>query len=192
MGVLAANEQHGLGQQPVLDGVNAGEQARLIVARQDGDRLLQQDRAAVEVLVDDVDGHAGRPDPGGQRITHGVSARKSGQQRRMDVEHAAAKCRQRLRADDPHEARQHHHVRFGRCQRFCQPPVKCRWLNVLDQNSCQAVPVRPIEGRAWTVGHDKDYLDRQPAGTRGFGERAQIGTRPADADGGLQGRRSST
>ena len=52
-------QRDGPRQQPVLDRVDPRREAVGVVAREHRDRLLEQDRTAVERLVDEVDRHAG-------------------------------------------------------------------------------------------------------------------------------------
>ena len=68
-------------QQPMLDGLDPLVERRLVVAGQDRDRLLGDDRAAVERLVDEVDGRAGDRDAGGERVADRVGARERRQER---------------------------------------------------------------------------------------------------------------
>ncbi len=84
----------GRGQEPVLDGVEAHQQRRLVVVGQDRDGLLGDDRAAVERRVDEVDGHAGHGDARREGVADGVQARERRQQRGMDVQHAAPERRE--------------------------------------------------------------------------------------------------
>ena len=85
-------------QQLVLDGVNAAQQRRLVVVGQHRDRLLGNDRAAVERLVDDVHRHPGHARAAGQRVGNRARARERRQQARMDVQDAAGERGQRSSA----------------------------------------------------------------------------------------------
>ncbi len=67
-------------QQPVLDGVDARGEAVEGVAGHDLDHLLGHDRATVERLVDEMDGHAGHPNAGHERIADGIAAGEGGQE----------------------------------------------------------------------------------------------------------------
>ena len=60
----------------------------LVVAREDGDALLREDRAAVDAVVDDDDARAGLRDTGGERVAHAVRAGELGEVRRVGVDDA--------------------------------------------------------------------------------------------------------
>ena len=98
-------------QEPVLDGLDPRLEARLVVAGQDRDRLLGDDRAAVERRVDEVDGRPGHGRPVGERVAHGMRARERRQERRMRVDDPARIRGERHRPDEPHVAGQHDEVR---------------------------------------------------------------------------------
>ena len=104
--VAARRRRHGPppGQEPVLDRLDPLVERRLVVAGQDRDRLLGDDRAAVERLVDEVDRAAGHPDAVGERVADGVRAREGRQQRGMRVQDPARRTPRAPRPDDPHVA----------------------------------------------------------------------------------------
>ena len=71
-------QRHRPGQQPVLDRLDPLVQGRLVVVREDRDRLLGHDRAAVERRVDEVDRHAGHRPAVRQRVADGMAPGNAG------------------------------------------------------------------------------------------------------------------
>ena len=63
------------------------------VVVEDGDRCLEQDRAVIEVFVDQVNCAAGYLYPVGQGLILSVQPGEGGQQGRMDVEDPIGNCR---------------------------------------------------------------------------------------------------
>src|SRR5215469_15023924 len=91
-----------LRQDTVLFDLDACVQRLHGVVRQHGYSGLQEDRAGVDVVGDDVDGAAGDPDAVCKRALHGVHAsREGGQQRGVNVENAAGESRREAGAQDP-------------------------------------------------------------------------------------------
>ena len=70
-------------QEPVLDGMDPRREAGLVVAGEHRDGLLEEDRSAVERLVDEVDRDAGHAHAVGQGVGHGMGAGERRQERRM-------------------------------------------------------------------------------------------------------------
>ena len=62
---------------------------------EDRDGSLQDDRAAVQLLIHEVDRAAGNLDAMRPRLILGIETRKGGQQRRMDVENAIRRILER-------------------------------------------------------------------------------------------------
>src|SRR5438067_2024156 len=83
---------------------SARVQARFVIASQDWHRLLGDDRAAVEDVVDEVHRDARERHAGGERVAYGVCARERRQQGRMDVEDAVGEGPQDAWPDNPHVA----------------------------------------------------------------------------------------
>src|SRR5436190_178260 len=88
---------------PILDFVDPRRVGKL-------DRLLQDDRPAVDALVDEVDGHADQLDPVLERLLDGAHAGEGGQERRVDVDYPALEAADEVRAEQLHEAGQHHQI----------------------------------------------------------------------------------
>ena len=88
------------GYKPAFDLLDALVQRRLGVAVEDRDRFLGEDRAAVDVLGDEMHGRAGDLDAELERVAHRVPALERGEQRRVRVDGAAAvRVDERLRED---------------------------------------------------------------------------------------------
>ena len=75
-------------QEAVLDGADPLVKRRLVIVGQDRDRLLGDDRAAIERLVHEVDRRAGDRRPVRQRVPDGMGARERRQERRVGVQDA--------------------------------------------------------------------------------------------------------
>ena len=131
-------------QQAVLDRVDPRGEAGLIVAGNDRDRLLDQDRPAVERLVDEMDRDTGHRDAVRQRVGDRMGARESRQQRGMDVEDPSAERRQHPRPDDPHVARQNDDVDTDGGQRRLERGV----VATRDEGGLEPGLGRPVERRA--------------------------------------------
>ena len=99
-------------------------QALLSISLLDQDRLLQNDRAVVDLLVHEVDGDTGHLDPPTKGIPHRVSSRKAGQKSRMDVENSTGISSDKPGRKNPHEAGQHNQSGFGLICRLRQRPVE--------------------------------------------------------------------
>ena len=104
--------------------VHALGQRVLAVARDDRDGSLRDDRPRVHAFFDPVHGAAGDLHAVVQRLTNGVHARKRRQEGRVNVQHMAAKCVQKHRRQDAHEARQHDPLGAVPTQRFDQHLVE--------------------------------------------------------------------
>ena len=62
--------------EPVLDGMDALEQAGLGIPNSDGHGFLEQDRAVIHLLINEMHGDSGHLRPPGQRVTNRVGAGK--------------------------------------------------------------------------------------------------------------------
>src|SRR5690606_25830963 len=102
----------------VLSLLYAGVERLLVVVGPHHDRHLGDDRPVVYLLVDEVHRHPGDPDPVLQRLGHRVGPRETRQERRMDVEDPVREPPDRLRSEDAHETRQHHHLGCGGAHRL--------------------------------------------------------------------------
>ena len=77
----------------MLDLEDAGGHAVDVVLGRDRDRSLEDDRAVVDALIDEMNGRAGDPHAVLDRLTLRVQPFERGQQRRMDVDDALRKAR---------------------------------------------------------------------------------------------------
>ena len=98
-------QAHALGQQPVLERAQQVVEAVAVDRRRHVDRRLQQDRAGVDPLVDEVDGDAGDLHAVVERVARSRRAREGGQQRRVDVDDAIGEAREEAGAQQRHVAR---------------------------------------------------------------------------------------
>ncbi len=152
--------RHGSRQQTVLDGPDAVLDAGDVVAGHDRDRLLGDDRTAVEGFVDEVDraardGHAVR-----QGVRDGVGPREGGQERGMRVEDAGRQRGQDARPDDPHVARQHGNVRVDCHEGLGQCPI----VAAGEERRLDALFGGPVERRARPIGKDRGRSTRRVPG----------------------------
>ena len=165
-------------QEPVLDGVDPRREAGLVVAGEHRDRLLEQDRSAVERLVDEVDRDAGHRRAVGQGIGHGMGAGESRQERRVDVEDPAAERCQHRRADDPHVAGEHDDVDVDRGQGLGERRI----VAARHQRGLEPLLGRPVECRAGPVGEDEDDGAAKSSPFARGRQRPQVRARPRDTD----------
>ena len=175
-------------QEAVLDRVEAREQRLLGVARENRDRLREDDRPTVERVVDQVDRHAGDGRPRRERVADGVGARERGQERRMDVEHAPAEGVEEDRPDEAHVPGEDDGVHRQRLQGLREVPVsqgagvEAPRAEALDQRRVEPGLGRPVEGGAGAVGEDEHDLRVERAALDPGVERPQVAAAPADPD----------
>src|SRR3954452_5938499 len=106
----AGREQfHGTRQQPMLDLVNPvldrGDVPRIRINRE---CLLQDDRARVDALVDEVDRHPHLLDPVRERLLDRPDAGERRKQRRVHIDDAPAEAPDEPRTKQLHETSEHH------------------------------------------------------------------------------------
>ena len=150
-----------------------------IVAGQDHDGLLGDDRAAVEAVVHEMDRAPGDRHAVGECVRNGMRTRKGGQQRRVRVEDPTGERGEDRGSHDPHVAGQDHRVRADGLERGGQRRVVAAW----DERGLDPLLGRPVERRAGTVGEDEDDPAAQLSAVRRGGQRPQVRARARDADG---------
>src|SRR5215213_594053 len=98
-------------QQPVLDLVHSsldrGDVARI---RKDVERFLQDDRPGVDVLLDEVDGHAHDLHAVVDGLLDRPETGEGGQERRVHVDHAPGEVPVEVAAEYLHPTGQHHEL----------------------------------------------------------------------------------
>ena len=176
-------QEDGLGEEALLHEVQTGEEPLLVIVRPDVDRLLEDDRTAVEVLVHEVHGDAGRPHAVGERVADRMRAGEGGEERGMDVQDLPAEGSKRPGPDHAHVARQHHDVRPGAHQCRLQGTVETVRVGALEERRGQSFRLGPGERRTRPVGRDEHDLDGQPASARRIDQGAQVRARAAHAHG---------
>src|ERR1044072_7228835 len=92
---------------------DAGGQAFRRVVRANRYRRLDHDRTVVELGADEMDRAAVQLHACGERARVGVEARERGQQRGMDIEHAALITGDETRREDGHETGEDHEAWGG-------------------------------------------------------------------------------
>ena len=162
----------------MLHGLDPRPEVCLVIVGQDRHGLLGDDRATVERLVDEVDGHAGDPHPVRQRVANGVCARERGQQRRVGVEDAAAECIEHARPDHAHVAGQHDHIGSGTGQHRSEGLV----LAAVDHRRVDARFGGPVERGAVAVRKHQHDVAAELAALCGRLERPQVRARTGHAD----------
>ena len=174
-------ERHSPWQEAVLDGWIRACRRLVVVVGQDRDRLLRDDRSAVERGIDEMDRAAGHGHAVGQGIRHGMGAGEGRQQRRMGVDDPSRESGQHRGADDPHVTGKHDDVGGDGASSVAasaasSPPGHERGLDPLLR--------RPLERRAGAIGEDEDDLAAELAAIGGCRQRPQVraGTRDADGD----------
>ena len=128
-------------QQTVLDGADPVVEGRDVVAGQDRHGLLDDDRAAVEGLVHEMDGAAGDGHAVGERVGDRVRARERGQQRRVGVQDPAVERAEHRRPDDAHVAGEGNDVRAHGLERRRQRRV----VTTGDEGRLDPLLCRPVE-----------------------------------------------
>src|SRR5919204_2169722 len=108
-------------------------------------RLLQDDRPAVDALVHEVHGHASNPHPVIERFLDRMDAAERGQERGMDVDDAALKAADELGAQDLHEPGEHEQVDLMR-------------LEPVAEQAVPQDPVAPVVGRVEDARLDPGLL----------------------------------
>ena len=175
-------------QEPVLDRVEAREQRLLGVARENRDRLREDDRPTVERVVDQVDRHAGDGRPRRERVADGVGARERGQERRVDVEHAPAEGVEEDRPDEAHVPGEDDGVHRQRLQGLREVPVgqgagvEAPRAEALDQRRVEPASVaqsRAAQGRSAKTRTIS--ASSAPRSIRAL-ERPQVAAAPGDPD----------
>ncbi len=91
-------------QEPMLDRADPVVEGLGVVAGQDRDGLLGDDRSAIERRVDEMDRAAGDRHPVREGVSDRVRAREGRQQRRVRVEDPPGERGEHRRPDDPHVA----------------------------------------------------------------------------------------
>ena len=103
----AGDQPHDLGQQLVLERLQGRAHGGGVRRVGQLDGALGDDRARVDALVDEVDGHAEDLHAVGERLLDRADARERGQQRRVHVDHPAREAREEGGVDELHVAREH-------------------------------------------------------------------------------------
>src|SRR3989440_8957390 len=107
----ACNQPHRPRQQTVLDLVDVCPHGGDVTRIRDGiEGLLQDDRPAVDPLVDEVDRDPHQPHPVGERLVDRVHAREGRQQGGVDVDDPPGEALYERGAEQLHEAREDHEV----------------------------------------------------------------------------------
>src|SRR5512146_1093758 len=142
-------------------------------------------RPGVDPLVDEVDRDAGDLDARVQRLADRVETGKGGQQRRVDVDDAAAKAGDEGGGEQLHVAGEDDEVRAPRLDPPCHRRVARLATGVLLAGKNRGLDprlARPLQRpRVWLVGADPDHLDPL-APVQRVEDRLQIGAAPRSQD----------
>ena len=85
---------------------NTGREGFECIGVEDRDGSLEQNRAAIEIFVDEVDGTSSDLHSMGERLILRIEAGESGQKRGMYVEDTAGKLRNEVSAQKTHISRE--------------------------------------------------------------------------------------
>ena len=110
----ARDQAHRLGQQVVLQWAQRVAYGRRVGRLWELQRALEDDRSGVHALVDEVHGDAEHLHAVGERLLDRGEARKGGQQRRVDVDHALRELPQERGREELHVAGEHDEPGVGR------------------------------------------------------------------------------
>ncbi len=173
-------QRDGPRQQPVLDGLDPGVEARDIVVRGDGNRLLGHDRPTVERRVDEMDRAAGHGRAVRQRVANRVRARERRQQARMRVEDPAWVGGEHRRPDEPHVPGEDDRVGRDTGERVRDGRV----VAAGDQGRLDPLLRRPRQGRTLAIReHEREVAAELAAsGRRGQGSQVRAGAGHAHGD----------
>ena len=141
-------------QQAMLDRLDPLVERRLVVGGEDLDGLLEHDRAAVERLVDEVDGRAGHADARDKRVADRMRARERWQERRVGVEDPATERVEHRRPDDPQVAGEDDGVGRGGGEGLRDGVVGA----ARDHGRVDPLLRGPVDRRAGPVGEDQHDL----------------------------------
>ena len=185
-------------KEPVLDGVESREQRRFVVTGQDLNGLGEDDGAAVERRVDQVDRHPGHAGARRERVADRVRSGKARQQRRMHVENPLRERVAERRADDAHEARQDDRIGAHGQERLCQRGLRRLALGRVtcgearQERGLEPRLPRPVERRAGPVGEDEHDPGAERAALDPGLEGPQVAAAPRHADRDAIAHRSSS
>src|SRR5262249_40575418 len=151
----------------------------------DGDGLLGEDRAGVDVLGDEVDGAARDLHAELERVAHRVPALEAGEERGMRVDGAAAvRVDERLGGDGSEagegneaDVRAGRRVDDGVC--VGDAVEVCAEVGAFDELGCGAGFACDLERAARPIGDDGDH--RQPAFEHRLQDGAAAGGQDTDA-----------
>ena len=94
------------GVESMLHAVQLHEKACFGIIRGNRHSFLEKNRAMIDVMIHEVDGHPGHFGPPDQHITDRMRAGKGWQQRRVNVQDALRKMLDEHRREDAHESGQ--------------------------------------------------------------------------------------
>ncbi len=176
----AGDEQgHGPRQEAMLDGQDPVVEDGFVVAGQDRDRLLGDDRPGVQRGIDEMDRGSGDPDPMVECVAHGVGTREGREQARVGVEDPPAEGLEHRRPDDPHVAGEDDDIGPSALEGVPQSIVG----SARDERRVDPLLCRPVQRPARPIGHHEDDLPAELAATRGRMERPEIGAGARHRDG---------
>lgn len=108
--LLPGYHVEGLGINPVLDFQDSPRKRLFGVAGLNGDRFLEDDRAGIQALVDEVHGGAGPPNAGLQRLPLGVHPGKRREKGWVNIENGPRKSGHERRGENSRVAGQANNV----------------------------------------------------------------------------------
>src|SRR4051812_25979913 len=144
----AGYQTHGSRQQLVLDLVDLLLDDGDVPSIRKVERSLEDDRAGVDALVDEMDGHARDLDAGLQRLLDGVDACEGRQQRRVDIDDRVREARNEAGRQQLHKPRQHDQLGAERLDPVRQRCVALRTVGVVgrrEHRGLDAGGARPLQ-----------------------------------------------
>ena len=157
-------------EESMFDRLDPRPERGLIVVREHVDRLLENDRAAIEDAGDEVDRAAADRDAGRERVADRVRPRECWQQRRMRVDDPAAEGFEDLRPEDAHIPGEHDDRRTDGRERVGERVVPAAG----HERGFEPVLRRPLERGAGPIREDEPNVAAQVSAFGGSRKRAQV------------------
>ena len=127
------------------------DERRLVVIGMHRHNRLGDDRPGIDLGADEMHRAAGKPHPGGERLTLRVQSRKSRQQRGVDIDEPVAPSIDKAGVENAHEPGQRHQLNAGARKAVVRPrrrsaPGRVRDRAMRDagaRRAFEAAPRRP-------------------------------------------------
>lgn len=113
-------ESDRFGQAAVFMSKDPGGKCILIITFENGNALLDNDRAAIKTFINEMDSASRHFDTMPDCLPLPVQPGKRGEERRVNIDHSSGKCLHDLSPDNPHVAGKHDQVGIAVLHRMQQ------------------------------------------------------------------------